>query len=262
MVALKFVVRSAFLKSNVGGTATILKRAQRLWDLTGDSDDPALWQAIAKAFEPQPRRLRSQEWTPNLDFIRAVWRGAGRRDPEFAVKIANAYTYEDRETLGADVLLEVFRTSEPTGLAASRCIVLLDVAGRADEAGALIQQLKAKLANDPQFVSAWARRALRRGDKDALLELVHSPALRSISPSVAIQVYFRSGLMDEAVEFVDPVLREVAERRLPRGTLTELADIFDAVGVLDRFEALVTRLYPDEIGPELRERFESRRISR
>ena len=129
--------------------ATILKRAQRYGTSPERQSDSLLWRAVAKAFDPQARwRLGSQDWAPNLDFVKAVWRDAGKKDAEFAIKIADAYNQEDRESLAANVLLEVIKNTDPTVEALSRCIVFLDRAKRGDEADALIQQFKAKLGND------------------------------------------------------------------------------------------------------------------
>ena len=243
--------------------ATILKRAQRLWDITGETSDSLLWRAVAKAFDPQARwRLGSQDWAPNLDFVKAVWRDAGKKDAEFAIKIADAYNQEDRESLAADVLLEVIKNTDPTVEALSRCIVFLDRAKRGDEADALIQQFKAKLGNDPEFLGVWARHALRRKRNEALSELIQPPViaqLRSISPLTALQVYFRAGLIEEANAIANVVLRDLSEHRVARATLLDLGEVFHGIDRWDDFELIVDRTYPDEAVAELRERFGTRR---
>ena len=62
---------------NVGGTP-VLKRAQRLWELTRDSSDPTLWQVLLGTFEPRERWRPGKEWSPDMDFVQAVWRDAGK----------------------------------------------------------------------------------------------------------------------------------------------------------------------------------------
>jgi MinD-like ATPase involved in chromosome partitioning or flagellar assembly len=246
---------------NVGGTL-VLKRAQRLWELTGNPRDPALWDAVNGGFQPEPRGERESEWSPNLDFIRAVWHDAGNKDPEFGMKLAHAYQLEDHGSLGADVLLEVIKSSEPTLRVVLRCIDLLEGSKRSDEADALIQQVKGKLGSQPEFVEVWARRALGRRSKDALSELSQPPLidqLRHVSASLAAQVYLRSGLRAEAMAILNSAMRDVLERRVSEDTLFELAQLFREAGRWDEFDKAVGERYPDRIVDELRDRFGIRR---
>src|ERR1035441_9536859 len=118
---------------------------------------------------------REKEWYPSLDFICAIWRGAGQREPNFGMKIAQAYDYDDRESAGADILLEIIKASGPIPPVVSRCIALLDAAKRGREAESLITELKSKLLEESDFLRAWATHALRSKRKEALLEFVAPP---------------------------------------------------------------------------------------
>lgn len=244
---------------NVGGPS-LLKGAQRLWELTGDPGESALWDAVSKAFQPQPRGER--EWSPNLDFIRAVWRDAGNRDPELGMKLADAYSSENHKSLGADVLLEVIKGSEPTTGVVARCIGLLDDSKRSDEADTLIQLVKGKLGSQPGFVEAWAPHALRRRSKDALSELTQ-PAfidqLRRTSPSLAARVYLGAGLSREAAAFADSLMADVLQRRVSTDALYELAGVFREVERWDEFEKALRERYPEDVVEDLRVRFGVRR---
>lgn len=247
---------------NVGGTPA-LKRAQRLWDLTRNSNDGTLWQTLLRAFEPKQRWRAEKEWSPNLDFVEAVWRAAGKKNPGFALKIAEAHSQEDHESRAADVLLEVIRTFEPTSDLASRCISFLDISDRVAEADKLIQELKPKLSGDPKFFEAWARHALRDLNKDALAELVQPPTrdlIGTMRPSIAAQVFFRSGLMEEAGSLADRVLREMRER--PPGSerdIRGIAELFRELGRWEDFEKSLEGRYPPNILEEMLGRPETRR---
>jgi len=241
---------------NVGG-ALLLRRAQRLWELSGDSSEPPLWDAVRRAFEPKDRWQREKEWSPRLDFIRAVWRDAGNRDSELGLKLAEAYQHEDRESAGADVLLEIVKSSEPTAPVVARCVSLLNATGRSNEVDILIQQLKGKLGGEPEFIEIWARHAIERRNREELAELVQSPMieqLRRASPSLAAQVYLRSGLRGDASTIADSVLREVRERHLSPEDIFELADLFRQLGRSDQFESVVKDRYPEDLIDELRRR--------
>jgi hypothetical protein len=241
---------------NITGTPA-LKRAQRLWEITRDSQDPILWQALSRAFEPKPRWQRGREWSPNLDFVEAVWRDAGKRDRKFGMKLVEAYEGEDRGPRGADVLLEIIKTSEPTAQIVSRCIALLDASNRGAEANMLIQQFKADLASEPDFVETWARHALRGKRPDQLSELTQSPvmhALRRIHPLIAAQVFFGAGLIEEANAIADQALQEVSPGPLTRDDIYQMGEIFHAIGRWEDLERIVAARFSPETLDDLRRR--------
>lgn len=248
---------------NVGGTPA-LKRAQRLWELRRNSSDEILWQAVLRAFEPRPKPpWGEKEWSPDLAFVEEVWRDAGKRNPEFGLKIAEAYNQEDRQSRSADILLEIIQTFEPTSDLASRCISFLDISNRVAEADRLIQQLKPKLSGEPKFVEAWARHALRNKNKDALAELVQSPTrdlIGAIRPFIAAQVLFRSGLKEEAGSLADKVLREMRERPpSSERDIRGIAELFRELGRWEDFEKSLEGRYPPNILEEMLGRPEMRR---
>jgi len=250
---------------NVSGTP-VLKRAQRLWELTRNSSDVTLWQVLLRAFEPRGR-WSGKEWSPNLEFVEAVWRNAGKRNPEFGVRVAEAYNIENRESRAADVLLEIMKTSDPTAEIASRCILYLDAAKRAPEANRLIQDLKPKLATELRFVETWARHVLREPNKSALAELLQPPVrhlLGAMRPLTAALVFFRSGLLEEAGEIADRALSDLRERGGPSGEreVRDAAELFQALDRWDDFEKSIGDRIPSHLIDELRVRGEIRRRRR
>jgi len=81
---------------NVSG-ALMLKRAQRLWELTGDSNDVTLWQAILRSFDPQARwRKAEKQWSPDLNFVQSVWRNAGKKNPDSPTQPDSPTTFKPR----------------------------------------------------------------------------------------------------------------------------------------------------------------------
>ena len=245
---------------NVSGTLT-LRRAQRLWELTGDSGDPILWQALVRSFEAQPRWRREGQWSPNLDFVRAVWRDAGGKNPVLGMKLAEAYNFEDHASLAADVLLEVINSSEPTAPAVARCIELLGAAKRSDEAEALIQKLKNTFTGVPEFAAAWARRAIRAKSAAALSELTKSPWVEKVRPVLRALLYFNAGLTEEAAGAAEPALTDLQERNLSRWELEELGTYFHSIGRSEEFDSVIAEAYPEDFARELggRPRLRARR---
>jgi MinD-like ATPase involved in chromosome partitioning or flagellar assembly len=237
---------------NVNGTLT-LKRAQRLWDLTESSNDQILWQALVRSFEPQPRWRGEKQWSPKLDFIQSVWRVAGARNVVFGMKLANAYSQEDRDSIAADIAMEIIAASEPTGAIVARCIFYLDYAKRRSEADALIQKVKNKFSTDPEFANAWARHALSQNNKSAMAEVAESASMDSLRPSLKAAIYSRIGRLEDAAADLESVKRDIHERGVPHFELEELGKLFHALGRWDEFEDSARGVQPPEIIRTIRE---------
>jgi MinD-like ATPase involved in chromosome partitioning or flagellar assembly len=236
---------------NVGGTLT-LKRAQRLWELTRDPGETILWQALSRSFEPQPRWRAEKQWSPNLDFVQSVWRTAGERNPAFGLKLADAYSYEDRDSIAADIVIDIVKHSGPSAKVVARCISLLDYAKRSSEAEVLIQQVKDNLGNVPEFANAWARHAMRVKNKSAFEELARSPWIDALRPSFKAIVFSNLGRFDEVVLDGDAIRRDIREREMGRSELEELGKCFAAANRWDEFEEYAAGMFPPEIIREIR----------
>lgn len=239
---------------NTSGTLT-LKRAQRLWDLTGDSGDIILWQALLRSFEPPGPRWRGEkQWSPNLDFVQSVWRVAGGRNIDFGMKLADAYSHEDRDSVAADIVLEMIESFEPTARVVARCIALLDFAKRSAEADDLIQKLKNNFVSVPEFANAWVRHAIRAKSKSAFEELSMSPWIEVLRPALSVIVRANVGRLEEAAADLDSAKLDIRERNLLVGELEELAKWFHAAGRWEDFEEAARTMYPTETVKDIRDR--------
>jgi MinD-like ATPase involved in chromosome partitioning or flagellar assembly len=240
---------------------SILRRAQRLWEITRDSKDPYLWEVLSRYFEPTPTYPRKRdEWCPSLDFMRELWRDAGRRDPKFGMKLAEQYNTEDIESGAADILLEIINSSDPSSRVVIFCIQMLDIAKRIEEADGIIARYKARLGNDPDFATSWARHALRTNNKGAASEITKLPAISTLRPFLAGLLYSRVGSTEQAAALADQILVELSERDVPTRDLDELGLLFRELGRADEFEKAITRGYPADVIQNLRDR--PRRIRR
>jgi len=241
----------------------ILKRAQRLWEITRDSGDPYLWEVISKYYEVRPRYPRQEkDWQPNFSFIRTVWQDAGARDPKFGAKLAEAYSSVDEDSAAADVLAEIMRASGPSPSLVARSIYMLGYAKRIEEAEALIQKFKTPFASESDFAGAWARHALGLKDRPALMEIAKSPAIEKLRPTVMGLVYFSSGLTDRLVPIADAILKDLRQQDVPRRDFDEVGKFFHEIGRWDDFEKIVADSYPREMLAELRDRLGLRAVHR
>jgi MinD-like ATPase involved in chromosome partitioning or flagellar assembly len=244
-----------FYRARNADPTLILRRAQRLWEITRDSGDSYLWEVIAKYFEPKPPyHPRDKDWRPDLSFIRAVWRDAGGKDSKLGAKLAEAYSFEDEDSVAADVLHDIMETSGPTPALVARSIFMLDFAKRTDESEALIENFKNAFSADSEFANAWARHALKSRNKVALTEITKSPAIEKLRPATMGQVYFSAGMADRAIPIADSMLRDVRQGDASRREFDEIGKFFSEIDRWDDFEKTVIDKYPREILMELRER--------
>jgi MinD-like ATPase involved in chromosome partitioning or flagellar assembly len=243
-----------FYRARNAEPTLILRRAQRLWEITRDSADSYVWEVIARYFEPKPPFQRKEkDWQPNLSFIRAVWQDAGAREPKFGSKLAEAYNFEDEESTAADVLREIIETSGPSSSIVARSIFMLDIAKRVDESEALIQRYKVGLASELEFAAAWARHALRSRNRAALTEVARSPAIEKLRPSTAGLVYFNAGLTEQAAQIADAILKDLRQREVPRRELDEIGRFFKEIDRWEDFEKVLIEIYPRDTISDLRE---------
>jgi MinD-like ATPase involved in chromosome partitioning or flagellar assembly len=254
-----------FYRARNAEPTLILRRAQRLWEITRDSGDPYLWEVIAKYFEPKPPFQRKEkDWNPNLSFIRAVWQDAGARDPKFGRKLADAYNFEDEESSAADVLHEIIEASGPSPSLVAQSIYMLDLAKRTDESEALIQQFKANFASETDFAMGWARHALRSRNRPASLEIANSTAIEKLRSSIAGLVYLNAGLKEQALTLADTIIKDLRQRDLPvtRKDFDDLGTFFKEIGRWEDFEKAVSQGYPREMITDLQERLGLRALAR
>jgi MinD-like ATPase involved in chromosome partitioning or flagellar assembly len=252
-----------FYRARNADSTLILRRAQRLWEITRDSGDPYLWDVIVRYFEPRPPYQQAEkDWRPDLSFIRAVWRDAGARDLKFGTKLAEAYSIVDEDSDAADVLHEIMETSGPSPSLVARSIFMLDFAKKAGEADAMIQEFKSKFATESDFANAWARHALRSRNKAALVEITKSPASEKLRPTMLGLVFFGAGMAERAVAIADTILRDLRQQDLSTRDFEEIGRFFHEMGRWDDFEKTANERFPREMLTELRERLGIRMAAR
>lgn len=219
----------------VSGTP-MLKAAQRLWELTGDSAEILAWKALVRAFDPiLGWNSMECDWNPNLAFVEGVWRNAGKRDSGFAGKIINILINENLHSRAADILLEVIQHVEATVDNTSRCIALLDRLGRTEEADDLIQQLRPKFEMDTTFVEAWARHALQTKDKKSLTPFMQpglKEVLRSVDLLIAAKIYDVLGAEAELENVARTILRGI--RQTPERFSKDKEELVEMFGQIQK----------------------------
>jgi len=235
----------------------ILRTAEQLWHIAHNSYDLLLWETIQKHFRASPSRQRDGA-SVRSEFVQEVWRAAGQRDPDFAVRLADALEMQGHPERASDVLLEVIGKSAWTSAVPLAAIRMLDLAKRSDEADQLINTHRDEFEKDPALTEGWVQHALRTDNRSLLTEMVEppSPIVARVNPVLALQTYGRLGMTAEATALMDEALRSLTKYTLSTEELGDLGDLFDRLGRWDEFENRVSAL---RLPPGLLERVTRRR---
>jgi len=250
----------SFYEVRNASPSLVMKRAKRLWELTGNASEPLLWKVVKRFMDTLPHRMmyREKDFPEMLGFIEAVWRVAGNKDLPMGMRLADSYSLIDADSHAADLLLELIRGSEPNAKLASRCIQILSYASRGAEAAALIEDLKNKLGAEPEFLVAWSQLALKGPNKESLIEIGKSSLidiLRQSNPYLAAQVYRNIGQLGEASLLADTLLREALRQDPPsRESLRDAGILYSDLGRWAEFEAVAEDKLPPPWLAEIRER--------
>lgn len=227
-----------------------LKKAQRLWEITRESNDSIVWKTLKRCFKDMPQMLKGDEWAPDLDFLEAVWREAGLRESEFGLKLAGMFEQRNNLSRAADVCLEMISTDSQTSLSAGilrRAIQWLDISHRSAEASPILRKLKQKFSKDPDFLQIWADHALRTENKGAMRELLEPlmfDSFRRTHPLLALRVYLKLDLTDAANEIADEALRLLGRGTYSADELDQIAESFRELNRLNDFLAAAKDRFP------------------
>jgi MinD-like ATPase involved in chromosome partitioning or flagellar assembly len=230
----------------------LLRRAQRLWDLTRDSSDIALWRALRTSFKPT-EPWRTTEWKPDLPFVEAVWRDAGKKQADFGMTLADAYSSERQPSRSADVALEIIEGAEASSNIVARCIGWLDASKRNAEADSLIHHSHQRLASDVEFLKAWAEHAMLnpRSAQELLEDSAAMGHLKARSPVTAARLLNNSGFNADAGKLADAALQEAVQHPNTRAGIVELGELFRDLGRLAEFEKSMGEVLPPHVLDEL-----------
>jgi len=99
----------------------------------------------------------------------------------------------------------------------------------------------------PEFATAWARLAIQMKSKSAFSELLNSPWVEQVRPSLRALLYFYAGLTEAATAIADSALRDLRDRKLSRSELEQLGKYFQSMGRQDDFDTAINDLYPGDV---------------
>jgi MinD-like ATPase involved in chromosome partitioning or flagellar assembly len=252
---------------NVRG-APVLRRAQRLWELSRDSQDQILWRAVAANFPIEGRLARPRDpefFQPSLDFIEAVWRDAGKRDVDVGVKIADYYMQKDNIPGSIAILMELIENGNAKPDVVSKCLARLLRSGKVQEARSLIERFRDQYGLEYGFAAQWAQYALVTRDMEYIKILLDAPyvdVLRRSPSLILLRLLVAGDRRAEARELGEGM---VAQGRNPellysvRENPGEVVEAFVSVELGSEILSILGDYMPDHELERLRRRYHIRK---
>ncbi|MGH8474520.1 MAG: MinD/ParA family ATP-binding protein [Methylococcales bacterium] len=239
---------------NVLGIA-YLEKAQRYWQLSNDSKHPWVVSVIKNSFKPTSRWKK--EWSPDLDFISAVWRDTGTYDEDLGLDLAKFYQNKNQYSNAADVYLEILgHSTERHAHIVVFCLKALQRANRVSEAEGIINKYRVQFCNNHGFVKGWGEYALAVKHESFLKELT-TPQFFAIFENseslLPIELLDAIGRRDEADAWAKTFLLNENNGHL-NYNLMKIGVDFERLGRWDIFEECVRSSISDKEWKEFRER--------
>lgn len=248
---------------NIKGPAA-LRRAQRLWEISRYySSDEILWNALASNFPPRTARWQREgdRFEPRLDFVEAVWRDGGKRDPQYGLRLIDYYDEEaDNHAQAISILTEMVDNDVVNSEVIAKGVNILRRAGEQERARSLIERFRNAFAQDRNFITAWAKFAHRYKDTEYVRTLLQPPLVELLQlsdPMTALLIMVSVGLKTEAVNLAERSLSGRRAREYFRNPhdVEEIFQAFTSIGLDKEISRILTDILPNDEIKRLQRRF-------
>jgi MinD-like ATPase involved in chromosome partitioning or flagellar assembly len=186
------------LRNNTSDKA--LRQAQTYWEIGGrDGQDPLLWFFVNLGESLGERGQKT--WKPDLNFLASVWRGAGKKNPEFASKLAKELKQENSLKEAARILSEAVQNDDVPLSILLEAINAFGESGETNQVCQLVERFKVRYGTSPEFLEVWARLALNKklsSDIKVLTEQTPLSILKLNKPQWAVRLLMAAGRQEEA----------------------------------------------------------------
>ena len=213
---------------NVADASVVFPVAERLWELTGDGQEPLVFDAVRKYFKAFSRK--DLAGSPALGFVEGVWRANGASDIELGLQLAESYSGVDQPDRLETVVMELAGQPELDHEFGEQLVILLTKAGRLEAAQALFERFAPKQGVSVELLTAWGRSVLKQKGQavpSGLLDRLDIVA--DEAPAVALSLATRAGNRDLAERVTNRIVSD-ALRRGPSREMEEVALWFFAQG--------------------------------
>ena len=237
-----------FYRLRNASSELLMRTAERLWEMTRNSDEGLLWDAVKSSFEVLSRFSEGWVVPSQLRFVEAVWRAAGADDVKVGWELAESYDNLREHDHAAEILLSLVGNTGPHELVVARCVTQLRRAGRVAEAKSTVERFRKDLSSSPAFLTAWAKFALGEKDNEYIEALLESPLLERISgaePIIAYRLLAAAERMEEGLELLERALHRAIQHG-PSGELEEIGQFYAQMGRSSDFEKALRGSWQEE----------------
>jgi hypothetical protein len=243
-----------FYRMRRAGTKA-LKVAEQLWDLSGHSNDPLVWEIVQRYFPPASKGHR-EDWQQgqkdppfNQDFVEAIWMAAGSNDEQVGLELARSFENSKGQHRAAAILRKLLPNAS-SGEIAVKIITLLLELPDLPSAQAAFESLKEQLKSTPAFQTIWGQVVLASKDKTKIQKLLENPdfdsrALATDDFAVLAELLSVGGREPELLKVLNARLDQVP----PRGSISEaveLGKLFYRYGFKEEFNDSIKRAWQKE----------------
>jgi MinD-like ATPase involved in chromosome partitioning or flagellar assembly len=245
-----------FYRVRQAGPEKIMRAAAGYWELSRDSSNPLLWEAISEHFQLRdPERATKHSPTP-AEFIEAVWSDVGAFDLKVGLRLADLYFASGEVQAAIKVLTRMIENTKPPEQAIVAVIKKLIARDQTNLASELIGSHRPKLMADPDFQVAWARLIIKRRDEKQARELVESkefrPAkLQAEDPTLYVRLLSLTGQTEELGAALRNALDQALVEREMSPRLLEVGTIFFETGKAEVFRKRVREVLPEPMAEEV-----------
>jgi hypothetical protein len=239
-----------FYRVRQAGPEKVMRAAASYWELSRDSSNALLWEAIAEHFQLRDGERAARHSPAFAEFIESVWADAGAFDLKVGLRLADLYFSSGDEQAAVKVLQRVIENSKPSEQAIVASIKKLVARDQTRLASELVHNHRPALLADPDFQVAWARLIIKSGDEKQARELVESkdfrPAkLQSDDPTLYVRLLSLTGRTEELGAALRNALDQALVERDMSPTLMEIGNLFFEFGKGDVFRKRVREVLPE-----------------
>jgi MinD-like ATPase involved in chromosome partitioning or flagellar assembly len=236
-----------FYRDRRNSETKMLVHAFQFSQLTGQLDEPLLWEAIATC---PPTEDPAEIYPVPLEYVEEVWKYHGSSVPEFGITIATNYINSNRLQRAKSVigfLLDSYRTDANVVVS---CLKLLRRAKEFASAFNIIENLNDQFAADPAFQFQWCRTIVEFGDSSVALSALNNGLLNQrmlarddLFSFVKLQLLAGEGQSARQVLFDSlaegSFLKNLRSRRPDPSAMQDVYTLFRELDILEELRSFV-----------------------
>ncbi len=215
----------------------ILQTASRFWELSRESKNPLLREAVREYFKPERRLVDAISGV--ADFVQNVWENENDLDADVGMRLVDQLLMQRDKRRATNVIRKLLSVSEQAPQVVASCIVRLIEAEEFSLAKSLVDQWASVLSDTGEFQTAWASLVVRQRDTVAAQQVFQSKEFKATTVlAKRPELYLRLLTLANRRDELDQVLESLLDQAMGSGDMDQLIQVgrmFEEQGKLDAF---------------------------